>query len=353
MNHMKEGTGHVYKIKYNYSIAQIFWRELNKYPNEEMKPTYFLGGSKECAQKNARESEGTSEMVNIQILPSLTKKRERKQFRRAVPVAKGDACSVVETGQNLPHSFQQLSNPDKKVRPWRRGGVSIHLGVTCEEQLLFVVGREPFGKLQDASHVFACTHLSICAPFPFLPGMNLCWLAIMWLGETKEWDPNRHSALWRISTARMCCHYMSNPHLRQRRLPSGPSLQLNILQWRSGARQSLCTVWLHSFVMFIGRWQTLFICDSTKFLWPQCPDSTRHPHPPTPNFSSLDTGGKSWAPLEIVSFSDCVAVFQCPCLQQLIKRNYYFTCWRSTKEFFKCVNNTQCVLITMISCVAL
>lgn len=60
MNHMKEGTGHVYKIKYNYSIAQIFWRELNKYPNEEIKPTYFFfffGGWKERVQKNARESE--------------------------------------------------------------------------------------------------------------------------------------------------------------------------------------------------------------------------------------------------------------------------------------------------------
>lgn len=77
MNHMKEGTGHVYKIKYNYSIAQIFWRELNKYPNEEMNPAYFLGGSKERVQKNARESEGTSEMVNIQILPPPTKKKEK------------------------------------------------------------------------------------------------------------------------------------------------------------------------------------------------------------------------------------------------------------------------------------
>lgn len=48
MNHMKEGTRHVYKIKYNYSITQIFWRELNKYPNEEMKPTYFFSE----AQKN-------------------------------------------------------------------------------------------------------------------------------------------------------------------------------------------------------------------------------------------------------------------------------------------------------------
>lgn len=61
MNHMKEGTGHVYKIKYNYSIAQIFWRELNKYPNEEIKPTYFFSsffrGSKERVQKNALESE--------------------------------------------------------------------------------------------------------------------------------------------------------------------------------------------------------------------------------------------------------------------------------------------------------
>lgn len=79
MNHMKEGTGHVYKIKYNYSITQIFWRELNKYPNEEMKPTYFfLGGSKECVQKNARESEGTSEMVNIQILPPPHQKKRKE-----------------------------------------------------------------------------------------------------------------------------------------------------------------------------------------------------------------------------------------------------------------------------------
>lgn len=43
-------------------------------------------------------------------------------------------------------------------------------------------------------------------------------------------------------------------------------------------KQSLCTVWLHFFVMFISRWQTLFRCDSTRFSWPQCPDS---PSPPT------------------------------------------------------------------------
>lgn len=128
----------------------------------------------------------------------------------------------------------------------------------------------------------------------------------MWLGETKEWDPNRHSALWRISTARMCCHYMSNPHLRQRRLPSGPSLQLNRLRWRGGARQSLCTVWLHSFAVFISQWQTLFICDSTRFLWPQCPNSTSHPPPTTPNFF---ISGHRRQKLEIVSFSHCELPF--------------------------------------------
>lgn len=42
-------------------------------------------------------------------------------------------------------------------------------------------------------------------------------------------------------------------------------------------KQSLCTVWLHFFVMFIRRWQTLFMCDSTRFSWPQCPDSTSLP----------------------------------------------------------------------------
>lgn len=78
MNHMKEGTGHVYKIKYNYSIGQIFWRELNKYPNEEMKPASFLGGSKARVQKNARESGGTSEMVNIQISPPPRQKKKAK-----------------------------------------------------------------------------------------------------------------------------------------------------------------------------------------------------------------------------------------------------------------------------------
>ena len=36
---------------------------------------------------------------------------------------------------------------------------------------------------------------------------DLCWLAIMRLGEKNEWDPNRHSALWSISIARVCCHY--------------------------------------------------------------------------------------------------------------------------------------------------
>lgn len=80
----------------------------------------------------------------------------------------------METRQNVPHSFQQLSNPDKKVQPRRRFDPSRRDIVICEEQLLFVVGREPFGKLQDASHVFACAHLSIRAPFLFLPGMNLC-----------------------------------------------------------------------------------------------------------------------------------------------------------------------------------
>lgn len=44
-------------------------------------------------------------------------------------------------------------------------------------------------------------------------------------------------------------------------------------------KQSLCTVRLHFFVMFISWWQTPFICDSTRFSWPQCPDSTSPPPP--------------------------------------------------------------------------
>lgn len=57
MNHMKEGTGHVYKIKYNYPIAQIFCRELNKYPREEMKPTYLFQRLKRiCVKKRGHKS---------------------------------------------------------------------------------------------------------------------------------------------------------------------------------------------------------------------------------------------------------------------------------------------------------
>lgn len=188
--------------------------------------------------------------------------------------------------------------------------------VLCEEQLLFVVGREAFGKLQDASHVFACTHLSICASFPFLPGMNLCWLVIMWLGETKEWDPNRHSALWRISTARMCCHYMSNPHLRQRRLPSRPSLQLNRLQWRNGARQSLCTVWLHSFCNVYQSVTNSVYMGFCGVLVTSVPRLNQNPHPHPHLFTSghrrqkLDTIAKSLAWLGCIK-NLSIAVFQC------------------------------------------
>lgn len=118
MNHMKEGTRHVYKIKYNYSITQIFWRELNKYSNEEMKPTYFFGGSNECVQKNAYESEQTSEMVNIQISHGrIVKKKKKKKVSdvtERIPVEKVTHAQMWKTWENLCHVFQQLWKQDKK-----------------------------------------------------------------------------------------------------------------------------------------------------------------------------------------------------------------------------------------------
>lgn len=220
-------------------------------------------------------------MVNIQILPPQpTKKWERKRFRR---------------------NGAFLSQKVTHVRLWKHGEICLIVSSSVQTQIKMCS--------RDAAAAFRSISAWHC--FMWRAAVVCCWQGSVWKvtgritcvrvhssvnpcavpfpaqdeslltrNYVTRWNKGMRSkqTLWRISTARMCCHYMSNPHLRQRRLPSGPSLQLNRLQWRSGARQSLCTVWLHSFVMFISRWQTLFICDSTRFLWPQCPDSTRYPH---------------------------------------------------------------------------
>lgn len=162
--------------------------------------------------------------------------------------------------------------------------------VLCEEQLLFVVGRELFGKF--TVHI-ACVcvrssvslHTSLC-----LLRMNLCWLAITWLGKTKERDPNRHSALRTVSVARVCCLYVSNPRLNQGWLPSGLGLQLNRLYRRSG-------VWTlpgqSSFVCSVYQPVTgcVYVYGTSRPSWPQCPDSPPAPSP-LPRLAERD--GREW-----------------------------------------------------------
>lgn len=131
--------------------------------------------------------------------------------------------------------------------------------------------------------VCVCVHSSVCPDTTLcLLGMNLCWLAIMRLGETKEWDPNRHSAFWSFSIARVCCHYVFNPRLNQGWLPSGLGLQLNrLLLEKPCARQNPAWSVFTSLQCLSVSDRLLFICGSSRPSWPRCPDSTPPP-PPAP-----------------------------------------------------------------------
>lgn len=140
---------------------------------------------------------------------------------------------------------------------------------------------------------FACvrpsaqTHLSVRTRLSVSPRDEfLLTRKIARLGETKERDPNRHSAPWSASIPGVCCHRMYNPRLNRGWLPAGPDSQLNRLFFFLGnqcACQKPCLVSLHVFALFISRWQALFICGSSRTSWPRCPDSV----PPTPTHLHL------------------------------------------------------------------
>lgn len=231
MNHMMDGTRHVHKIKYNYSITQIFWRELNKYPNEEMKPTFFLRFKRMRIEKCPWIRANIWDGKHSNITWPYGQKKKHFRRHRTRSCRKGDARS--EVGKNGKISVTFSSSFGNKIKRCRHDKAPALRSISvwhCFMRKAAVVCCWQGTVWKVTSHVFLRTRLSICTPFPFLPERNLCWLVIMWLGETKEWDPNRHSALWRISTARMCCRYVSNPHLRQRRLLPRLSLQLNRLQ---------------------------------------------------------------------------------------------------------------------------
>lgn len=101
--------------------------------------------------------------------------------------------------------------------------------VLCEEQLLFVVGKELFGKL----HTCVCVRSSAHSFFRLLR-MNRWWLGFIQPGGTKERDPNRHSSLGYCSMVSLCVRPKSEPGMTSFRL----SLQLNKLYWRNHVHTS-------------------------------------------------------------------------------------------------------------------
>lgn len=121
--------------------------------------------------------------------------------------------------------------------------------------------------------VSMCTHLSYLYMTLCPLWMSLWWLVITWLDETKERDPNRHSAL-RTSPLPDCVVFMC---LNQRWLPSGLRLQWSRLCWinhmhaRARPERSSFVCNVHQSVT-----ECVYVYGSSRPSWPQCP-----PQPPS------------------------------------------------------------------------
>lgn len=122
-----------------------------------------------------------------------------------------------------------------------------------------------------------CVHSSVCLYMILcLLRMNLCWLAILRLGETKERDPNRHSGLRLMMF--LCVQLTSEPGRTSFR--TGFTVKQTLLG------ETACTP-EPSFVCNV--YQSLTVCVyvyvSSRPSWPRCPQSPQT-HPPLP-FHSL------------------------------------------------------------------
>lgn len=119
---------------------------------------------------------------------------------------------------------------------------------------------ESYGTGFACVHPSAQTHLSVRTRLSVSPRDEfLLTRKIVRLGETKERDPNRHSAPWSTSIPGVCCHRMYNPRLNWGWLPAGPDSQLNrgelvcMPETLPGQSSRLCLVY-QSVTGFVYMW---------------------------------------------------------------------------------------------------
>lgn len=283
MNHMKEGTRHVYKIKYNYSIAQIFWRELNKYPNEEMKPTYFFffEAQKNCIEKCPWIRANIWDGKHSSITWPYCQKKERLLTSPNTFLSK--RWRTLRSGkkwENLCHIFQQLWKQDKKVQAWRRRDTAPALRSIsvwhCFMRRAAVVCCWQWTVWKVTGHITCVpAHLSVnLYAIPFSAREE----SLLTRNYVTRWNKGMRSKQTLGSLEDFHCQNVLSLCVQStsEAETTSSTTELTVKQ-TPVKKQSLCTAWLHFFVMFISRWQTLFRCDSTRFSWPQCPDSTRPP----------------------------------------------------------------------------
>lgn len=183
-------------------------------------------------------------------------------------------------GKSHYHIFQQVWKQDKRCND-DRAPVSLSISMWQSQSFMWrtaVVCCWQGTVWKVTVHiacVCVCVHSSVYLYMILCPlRMNLCWLTIMRLGETKERDPNRHSAVRTVSIARACCLYVSNPRLNQGWLPSGLGLHLNRLYWRNCVHARTLPG-QSSFVCNVYQSVTgcVYVYGSSRPSWPRCPDS--------------------------------------------------------------------------------
>lgn len=280
MNHMKEGTRHVYKIKYNYSITQIFWRELNKYPNEEMKPTYFFQRLKRmCAEECPWIRANIWDGKQSNITWPYCQKRKRLRRHRTCSCRRGDARLDVEKKKKGKISVRFSSNFGNKIKRCSGDTAPALRSISvwhCFMRRAAVVCCWQGTVWKVTGHITCVpARLSVnlyAIPFPareeslltrnYVTRWNKGMRSKQTLSSLEDFHCQNVLSLWVQSTSEA--------------ETTSSTTELTVKQ-TPVEKQSLCMVWLHFFVMFIRRWQTLFMCDSTRFSWPQCPDSTGPP----------------------------------------------------------------------------
>lgn len=207
----------------------------------------------------------------------LSKKpRKASDVIERVFCRKGDARSDVEKKNGKISVIFSSSFPNKI----KRLSASVFCPsrcdiVLCEEQLLFVVWQGTVGKVtRHITCVPAHSSVNLCAS-PLAAREE----SLLTRNYVRRWNKGTGSKHTLGSLEDFHCQDVLLSLRVQSTSEAGTTSSIFELTVKQTPvqKRSLCTVWLHFFVMFISQWQTLFTCDSTRFSWPQCPDSSSPP----------------------------------------------------------------------------